>query len=316
MNTPDAADNDILGRAADRPRRHASDSGGPETRCRPSRCWSSSAAHAAARDAVHDPLDSTDSSTRLREVGIDDPLQVSSRADLAQRVSAPARSGPAAPADLSGLPKTTADIGFVLADGLSPHALTDHAAGMIDRTGRQHWRPLPHRPAGHRHPAASRWGTTSASPRRRHVLVLIGDGRASRSPTASASTSRTRRRRTHRRRPQLHLEYPSAGRPRLPDGARQSAAAARRRCTQIGRSGIALKTPHAADLPSTGSRLCIYGVECASPALNVRWRRDFGDCPALSAHSTPGRTFGGIAAEPWRWRGAEPGLQLAGEVPC
>ena len=41
------------------------------------------------------------------------------------------------PADLSGLPKTKADIGFVLADGLSPRALTDHAAGMVDALVRE-----------------------------------------------------------------------------------------------------------------------------------------------------------------------------------
>ncbi|WP_445162348.1 ethanolamine ammonia-lyase subunit EutC [Mycobacterium sp. Dal123C01] len=89
------------------------------------------AAHAAARDAVHDPLDIDQLVERLHEIGIDDPLRVCSQATSRSEYLRRPDLG-RSPADLSVLPKTKADIGFVLADGLSPRALTDHGAGMID----------------------------------------------------------------------------------------------------------------------------------------------------------------------------------------
>jgi len=85
------------------------------------------AAHAAARDAVHDPLDVDNLISRLGA----EPLLVSSRATSRSEYLRRPDLG-RTPADLSGLPKTKADIGFVLADGLSPRALTDHGAGMVD----------------------------------------------------------------------------------------------------------------------------------------------------------------------------------------
>ncbi|OBG54724.1 MULTISPECIES: ethanolamine ammonia-lyase subunit EutC [unclassified Mycobacterium] len=89
------------------------------------------AAHAAARDAVHDPLDVDRLVQRLRGVGIGEPLQVHSRATSRGEYLRRPDLG-RSPADLSDLPNTKADIGFVLADGLSPRALTDHAAGMVE----------------------------------------------------------------------------------------------------------------------------------------------------------------------------------------
>nr|WP_082958076.1 ethanolamine ammonia-lyase subunit EutC [Mycobacterium alsense] len=97
------------------------------------------AAHAAARDAVHDPLDVDGLVRRLRDLnvnGIDAPLRVRSRARSRSEYLRRPDLG-RSPADLSGLPKTKADIGFVLADGLSPRALTDHAAGMVDALVRE-----------------------------------------------------------------------------------------------------------------------------------------------------------------------------------
>lgn len=90
------------------------------------------AAHAAARDAVHEPLDVDALTVRLRDIGagLGEPLRVCSRAaSRAEYLRRPdlGRS----PADLSSLPHTGADIGIVLADGLSPRALTDHAAGTV-----------------------------------------------------------------------------------------------------------------------------------------------------------------------------------------
>lgn len=94
------------------------------------------AAHAAARDAVHDPLDVDGLTERLRHVGIEAPLRVCSRASSRGEYLRRPDLG-RSPADLSGLPKNKADIGFVLADGLSPRALTDHAAGMVDALVRE-----------------------------------------------------------------------------------------------------------------------------------------------------------------------------------
>lgn len=89
------------------------------------------AAHAAARDAVHDPLDVDDLIERLRAAGIGGPLRVRSMAaSRGQYLRRPDLGR--TPGDLSGLPRTGADIGLVLADGLSPRALTDHGAGTVE----------------------------------------------------------------------------------------------------------------------------------------------------------------------------------------
>ena len=53
-----------------------------------------SAAHASARDAVHEPLDADQFEFRVGEVGIGTPIVVTSRASTAQRVPAPTRPGP------------------------------------------------------------------------------------------------------------------------------------------------------------------------------------------------------------------------------
>ncbi|MDD4868178.1 MAG: ethanolamine ammonia-lyase subunit EutC, partial [Mycobacterium sp.] len=93
------------------------------------------AAHAAARDAVHDPLDVGDLIERLRAAdfggAIGGPLRVCSMAaSRGQYLRRPDLGR--TPGDLSGLPRTGADIGLVLADGLSPRALTDHGVGTVE----------------------------------------------------------------------------------------------------------------------------------------------------------------------------------------
>ncbi|MEE6135580.1 ethanolamine ammonia-lyase subunit EutC [Mycobacterium sp. 050128] len=94
------------------------------------------AAHAAARDAVHDPLDVDDLIKQLQGIGVCESLRVCSRATSRSEYLRRPDLG-RLPADLSALPKTKADIGFVLADGLSPRALTDHAAGVVDALVRE-----------------------------------------------------------------------------------------------------------------------------------------------------------------------------------
>ncbi|MEU4414971.1 ethanolamine ammonia-lyase subunit EutC [Nocardia salmonicida] len=88
------------------------------------------AAHAAARDAVHLPLDVETFTEQIAAVGLGTPVTVASRAaDRAEYLRRPDLGR--LPDDLTTVPDTGADIGFVLADGLSPVALTDHAPGLL-----------------------------------------------------------------------------------------------------------------------------------------------------------------------------------------
>lgn len=88
------------------------------------------AAHAAARDAVHEPLDVESFITEVRRVGIGEPAVVRSRAtSRAEYLRRPDLGR--LPEEPMQVPDTPADIGFVLADGLSPYALAKHGAGLL-----------------------------------------------------------------------------------------------------------------------------------------------------------------------------------------
>lgn len=88
------------------------------------------AAHAAARDAVHVPLDAEALATEVETLGLGAPAQVRSRAaDRGEYLRRPDLGR--APEDLSALPDSGADVGVVLADGLSPRALAEHGAGLL-----------------------------------------------------------------------------------------------------------------------------------------------------------------------------------------
>lgn len=88
------------------------------------------AAHAAARDAVHVPLDAEALAAEVERLGLGAPVQVCSRAaDRGEYLRRPDLGR--APADLSGLADSGADVGIVLADGLSPRALAEHGAGLL-----------------------------------------------------------------------------------------------------------------------------------------------------------------------------------------
>lgn len=104
------------------------------------------AAHALARDAVHEPLDVEALQAGLAQVGAGGagagpaggagsesgagPALVvrSQAADRSEYLRRPDLGR--APADLAAIPATDADIGVVFADGLSARALTDHGAGL------------------------------------------------------------------------------------------------------------------------------------------------------------------------------------------
>jgi ethanolamine ammonia-lyase small subunit len=88
------------------------------------------AAHAAARDAVHVPLDVDGLAAEVREIGIGDPVLVTSRATSREEYLRRPDLG-RLPAEDADVPHVGADIGFVLADGLSPTALRTHGAALL-----------------------------------------------------------------------------------------------------------------------------------------------------------------------------------------
>ncbi|MEV6427135.1 ethanolamine ammonia-lyase subunit EutC [Nocardia sp. NPDC051463] len=95
------------------------------------------AAHAAARDAVHMPLDVAELAEQLTALGLGDIAHVHSRArDRAEYLRrpdlgrVPATTSAGEPA-MSQVPRSGAEVGFILADGLSPRALTDHGPAMV-----------------------------------------------------------------------------------------------------------------------------------------------------------------------------------------
>jgi ethanolamine ammonia-lyase small subunit len=92
------------------------------------------AAHAAARDAVHIPLDVPAFAARIAEVGIGEPALVASRAAGRSEYLRRPDLG-RLPAGLDSVPIGKADIGVVLADGLSPRALVDHGVGLLKAVG-------------------------------------------------------------------------------------------------------------------------------------------------------------------------------------
>lgn len=88
------------------------------------------AAHAAARDAVHVPLDVDRLIGEVRQVGIGEPTVVTSRAASRDEYLRRPDLG-RIPADTTMVAESGADIGFVLADGLSPTALSHHGAALL-----------------------------------------------------------------------------------------------------------------------------------------------------------------------------------------
>ncbi len=94
------------------------------------------AAHAEARDAVHDPLDVDALVSAIEAVGIGRPAVVASEAaDRNEYLRRPDRGR--RPASLTDVPHGDHQVGFVLADGLSPRALAEHGAGLLDALVRE-----------------------------------------------------------------------------------------------------------------------------------------------------------------------------------
>src|SRR4051794_35052542 len=87
-------------------------------------------AHAIARDAVHDPLDVDALTAQVIRVGLGVPALVRSRASgRAEYLRRPDLGR--LPESIGSLPRTGADLGIVLGDGLSALALQAHGAAML-----------------------------------------------------------------------------------------------------------------------------------------------------------------------------------------
>jgi len=85
---------------------------------------------AAARDAVHVPLDVDALLTGLAGLGIGEPIVLSSQApDRSAYLRRPDLGR--LPASVDGLPDDGWDVGFVIADGLSSKAVAEHAVPMM-----------------------------------------------------------------------------------------------------------------------------------------------------------------------------------------
>lgn len=85
--------------------------------------------HAAARDAVHAPLDAAAVVDGLRDLGLGEPVTVSSRATTrAEYLRRPDLGR--TPGDLTAIEHSDADIGVVLADGLSATAVESHGVAL------------------------------------------------------------------------------------------------------------------------------------------------------------------------------------------
>jgi ethanolamine ammonia-lyase small subunit len=87
-------------------------------------------AHAAARDAVHMPLDVEKLVVETERVDIGTPTVVTSRASGRMEYLRRPDLG-RLPYDLSQVSGGQYDLGFILADGLSPRALMQHGAPML-----------------------------------------------------------------------------------------------------------------------------------------------------------------------------------------
>lgn len=88
------------------------------------------AAHAAARDAVHIPLDVGCLVDEVRRVGVGEPVLVRSRARSREEYLRRPDLG-RLPEEPMTVPEARADIGIVLADGLSPSALSTHGVALL-----------------------------------------------------------------------------------------------------------------------------------------------------------------------------------------
>lgn len=97
--------------------------------------------HAAARDAVHLPMDVDAVAAGLRELDLGEPTVVASRAASREEYLRRPDLGRLL-ADSATVPKASADIGIVVADGLSATAVDTHAVALVAAIARALSPPL------------------------------------------------------------------------------------------------------------------------------------------------------------------------------
>lgn len=90
------------------------------------------AAHAAARDAVHSPLDVGALEERIIALGVPTLRAAGAPADRAEYLARPDLGRRLAPG--TELPRGEYDVALVVADGLSPRAVAEHAPGLLAET--------------------------------------------------------------------------------------------------------------------------------------------------------------------------------------
>lgn len=89
-------------------------------------------AHAAARDSVHTPLDPAALAGQIETLGLGTPLVVCSSArDRSEYLRRPDLGRTPGVGVIDALPYAEADVGIVLADGLSPGALQAHGVPLL-----------------------------------------------------------------------------------------------------------------------------------------------------------------------------------------
>ncbi|OBK85796.1 ethanolamine ammonia-lyase [Mycolicibacter heraklionensis] len=87
-------------------------------------------AHALARDAVRQPFDIEHLAQQVAAVGLGEPVAVTSQASTREEYLRRPDLG-RLPTDVGEIPCSTAQVGFVLCDGLSPAALTEHGVPLL-----------------------------------------------------------------------------------------------------------------------------------------------------------------------------------------
>jgi len=207
------------------------------------------AARAAARDAVHVPLDVETLRVDLEATGLGRPVLASSRAaDRTEYLRRPDLGR--LPGDLSAVRPSVPDVGLVLADGLSPRAVNTHGPAMVRALIRELQPGFSIAPpviasqarvALGDHIAAAMWATT--------VILLIGE-RPGLSVTDSVGIYLTHLPRTNSN----DADRNCISNIRPPDGLgyQEAAALAARLLVEshrVGRSGVLVKDTRAAALP-------------------------------------------------------------------
>lgn len=88
-------------------------------------------AHALARDAIHTPLDLDSLCVGLSGLGLGEPLIVTSQATTREEYVRRPDLGRLPGEGVESLPRSGAELGIVIVDGLSSKAVADHAVGLV-----------------------------------------------------------------------------------------------------------------------------------------------------------------------------------------